>query len=114
MRIFISESVGGVDAVATLLRATANMLESGRFLGTRSENGGSADTPRRTPPDQRFGEAFAHLNRVTGGWSRRDRNGGDLGVDHWASGHEAGNEPWDCAPIAPPTLRNGDRSDAGR
>jgi hypothetical protein len=37
MRIFISESVGDVDAVATLLRATANMLESGRFLGTKSE-----------------------------------------------------------------------------
>jgi hypothetical protein len=37
MRIFISESVGGVDAVATLLRATANMLESGRFFGTPSD-----------------------------------------------------------------------------
>lgn len=45
MRIFISESVGDVDAVAALLRATANMLESGRFLGTRSE---TAD--RQTPP----------------------------------------------------------------
>jgi hypothetical protein len=45
MRIFISESVGDVDAVASLLRATANMLEDGRFLGTRSE---MAD--RQTPP----------------------------------------------------------------
>jgi hypothetical protein len=46
MRIFISESVGDVDAVATLLRATANMLENGRFLSTSAEG---AD-PQTPPP----------------------------------------------------------------